>query len=237
MEPKKYLTAKDNLYYFKRKELAKTVEEENEIINILVKGNQRLVRMAAQKYVKDPDYEDILQEGYLGLLSAIDTFSLQYNVCFSTFAYTCIRNKMLDYIYQKKSLIHVPRSIHNKAKENTDEAKSYQKLIQDLKPLSLEWIQSALEEEVKSNEDVLAALIANEEKKSLLEKIYKLTQMEQAILFQRYTDNEKRPTQAELAKKYDTSISGICRIEQRAIQHLREQFKKEEQGDNICKRY
>ncbi len=42
------------------------------------------------------DSEDLIQEGLLGLLSAVQTYTAEKNVTFCTYAYACMRNRMIS---------------------------------------------------------------------------------------------------------------------------------------------
>lgn len=55
-----------------------------------------MVKALAAKYAFNPsDADDFMQEGFLGLLSAIRTYSPDKEVKFSTYAAKCIQNKIL----------------------------------------------------------------------------------------------------------------------------------------------
>ena len=54
-------------------------------------------------YASFLDFDDLLQEGVIGLLSAIDEYKPdQYDVKFSSFAYICIIRKIYNVIKQKQ---------------------------------------------------------------------------------------------------------------------------------------
>lgn len=42
-------------------------------------------------FLKDGDFNDLLQEGYIGLIRAIKCYDEKRDACFSTFANLCIR--------------------------------------------------------------------------------------------------------------------------------------------------
>lgn len=63
---------------------------------ILVMRYNRLVRICARPYfLAGGDSEDLIQEGMLGLLSAIREFLPGKGSTFRTYAETCIRNRIL----------------------------------------------------------------------------------------------------------------------------------------------
>lgn len=46
-------------------------------------------------FLKDGDFNDLLQEGYIGLIRAIKCYDEKRDACFSTFANLCIRRQMI----------------------------------------------------------------------------------------------------------------------------------------------
>lgn len=48
------------------------------------------------KYGNGPNNDDLSQEGLLGLLSAVQTYRSEGDAAFATYAYTCMRNRMLS---------------------------------------------------------------------------------------------------------------------------------------------
>ena len=66
---------------------------------MLVMRYNRLVRICARPYfLAGGDSEDLIQEGMLGLLSAIREFLPEKGSTFRTYAETCIRNRILSAI-------------------------------------------------------------------------------------------------------------------------------------------
>lgn len=70
--------------------------------------NYNLVAYVVNTYFPKNFYKDDLkQEGYLGLLKAIETYDESKNVKFSTYATKCIKNKIIDYL-RKDKLVKIP---------------------------------------------------------------------------------------------------------------------------------
>ena len=66
---------------------------------ILAVRYHRLVRICARPYfLAGGDSEDLIQEGMMGLLSAIREFAPEKGSSFRTYAETCIRNRILSAI-------------------------------------------------------------------------------------------------------------------------------------------
>jgi len=76
---------------------------------ILVSEYARLVRACARPYfLAGGDSEDLIQEGMLGLLSAIRTFNPEKGAKFSTYAEFCVRRRMYSAIKSASGNKHTP---------------------------------------------------------------------------------------------------------------------------------
>lgn len=75
----------------------------------LIESNLRLVVTIARKYVT-PDLPllDIIQEGNLGLITAVQKYEFSYNVRFSTYACWWIQQAITRSIANKRRLIRLP---------------------------------------------------------------------------------------------------------------------------------
>ncbi|MEG2455662.1 MAG: sigma-70 family RNA polymerase sigma factor [Oscillospiraceae bacterium] len=75
----------------------------------LVVRYQRLVRASARPFfLAGGDSEDLLQEGMLGLLSAIRSFTPDREAGFRTYAEVCVRNRLLSAIKSAVCSKHLP---------------------------------------------------------------------------------------------------------------------------------
>ena len=76
---------------------------------VLIARYYRLVRSCARPYfLAGGDNEDLLQEGMMGLLSAIRDFDPQMNTAFKTYAEVCIKNRLVSAVKSASSLKHIP---------------------------------------------------------------------------------------------------------------------------------
>lgn len=74
---------------------------EKEILNKLIEENYKLIYFVIKRFSCKNihfDKEDLVQEGYIGLIKAIELFNLDYNYNFSTYAIKYISGYMSKYI-------------------------------------------------------------------------------------------------------------------------------------------
>lgn len=93
---------------------------DNELQSLALSGNtvaenelamrySRLVKICARPYfLAGGDSEDLMQEGMLGLLSAIREYSPDSNASFKTYAELCIRHRLISAVKSASRLKHTP---------------------------------------------------------------------------------------------------------------------------------
>lgn len=100
------LTTEKEVEIFKRYESGENVKEE------IVESNLRLVVSIAKNFQKHTNnrmtLSDLIQEGNLGLIRAIDTFDYKRGNKFSTYATIWIKQYILRAIAQKSRMIKIP---------------------------------------------------------------------------------------------------------------------------------
>lgn len=75
----------------------------------LAKRYSKLVRICARPYfLAGGDSEDLIQEGMLGLLSAIRKYNTENGSSFKTYAEQCIRNRLITAIESASRFKHAP---------------------------------------------------------------------------------------------------------------------------------
>ena len=68
------------------------------------------VRSRASIYVNSGiDFEDLVQEGFIGLMNAVDAYDNDFGTSFSTFAFLCIDRKILDAVKKSLSKKQIPK--------------------------------------------------------------------------------------------------------------------------------
>jgi len=120
----------------KRKELERVVEDGLTAREYLIKANTRLVVSIAKKYTgRGLPFLDLIQEGNLGLIRAVEKFDYHRGFRFSTYATWWIRQRIFRAIIYQSRTIRVPVHLVDKLRYVN---KTKQKLEQELGRLPLE---------------------------------------------------------------------------------------------------
>ncbi|MBF0416268.1 MAG: sigma-70 family RNA polymerase sigma factor [Magnetococcales bacterium] len=82
--------------------------EDNQAISQIIAALMPLVRHLARKY-SPTFYDDLIQEGCLGILQSVQRFDLSQPTRFATFSHHYIRGKMLQYLATKAHVVRHPR--------------------------------------------------------------------------------------------------------------------------------
>ena len=88
--------------------------------NELVQYNMRLVNKIASRFQgMGLDYEDLCQEGYIGLIKAAERFDPEAGTTFSTYAHYWIIQQISRAVYNTGSIIRIPIYVHGKCKKTS----------------------------------------------------------------------------------------------------------------------
>lgn len=119
--------------------LAKRIKEGDlDARDELINSNLRLVVYIAKNYTnKGLSYLDLIQEGNLGLITAVDRFDYTKGYRFSTFATYLIRQSMLQALYQNSHIIRIPQYLLEDLKKISDAEKKLTNVL-SRKPTSEE---------------------------------------------------------------------------------------------------
>lgn len=92
-------------------------KEKIQVRNKLVENNQALVAYMINKYYNRSEYmkikEDLLQEGTIGLMSAIDGYDITLGYKFSTYASWWIRQSINAFLSGAEPIIQVPAHVRS----------------------------------------------------------------------------------------------------------------------------
>ena len=171
----------------------------------LIEHNLRLVVFLAKKYENTKvDLEDLVSIGTIGLIKAINTYSMDKNIRLATYASRCIDNEILMYLRKNKKV---------RTEVSFDESLSFDADGNELH----------LEDILGTECDIVTKNIEEEtDKKAMLEEINKLDKRDRQIMFMRYGLNGyEEKTQKEVASVLGISQSYISRIEKKVIKRLK----------------
>ena len=175
----------------------------------LIEHNLRLVVFLAKKYENTSvDLEDLVSIGTIGLIKAINTYSMDKNIKLATYASRCIDNEILMFLRKNKRV---------RTEVSFDESLSF----------DVDGNELHLEDILGTDADIVTKNIEeSSDKKIMLEEINKLNKRDKEIMVMRYGllgTNEK--TQKEVASLLGISQSYISRIEKKVIKRLRNVIK------------
>lgn len=198
-----------------------SLSEEDEIMNRLAEGdetaretlivhNLRLVVYIAKKFENtNVNIEDLISIGTIGLIKAVNTFSVERKIKFATYASRCIENEILMFLRkasQRKNEISIEEPL------NTD-WDGNELLLCDVLGSDADVINQNIEQELECN--------------LLLEAVSKLNTREAMIMELRFGLNgNKEHTQKQVADLMGISQSYISRLEKKIIKRLKTDLEK-----------
>ena len=188
--------------------LQKIQEGDKKSKDKLIEHNLRLVAHIIKKYYNtNYEQEDLISIGTIGLIKAVNSFKLDKNIKFSTYASRCIENEILMYFRsQKKTLYnaHIDDPIDMDKNGN---------------PLTL---LDIIADTVNIEENVETKIRAERAKLLIIES---LSPRERLIIEMRFGLNGFHPkTQREIADNLLISRSYVSRIEKKALATLEKKF-------------
>lgn len=84
-------------------------EKNNDAMETLIKRFGPLVtRQSRSLYIMGADEEDLIQEGMIGLIKAVNDYKADKGASFKTFAFMCVRRQMLTAINNSNNRKNIP---------------------------------------------------------------------------------------------------------------------------------
>jgi len=190
----------------------------------LIENHLKLVVKIAHQFRKYAPIEDLIQEGNLGLIDAVNRFDRTKNNKFSTYASFYIKHKMWKFMRNnfpvkggigKVKIVYPDEQIENNWSYNHDN--NFETWNKPYKSLN------DIDTDTDTDISPLQQIIYNEDINRLYNCIEKLKPIEKDIINSRF--NEKKCTLNKLAKKWKCTIPNIHIIEKTALKKLRKMIK------------
>jgi RNA polymerase sporulation-specific sigma factor len=162
----------------------------------LIESYQPLVYKIANRITTREDlFFDLLQEGTVGLIETVESFTPEYGVKFGTYAQHRIRGRMIDFLKRSRS-----------SRESLEIALGQDELQN--------FLTEIIDQKVNVEEEVLLSLLG----KQVNQALSRLNPKEQKIIRDIYL-LDKEP--AATAQEMNISLSYFYKLQKKALQRLR----------------
>ncbi|MCQ2342677.1 MAG: sigma-70 family RNA polymerase sigma factor [Paludibacteraceae bacterium] len=183
------------------------------IDNQFIKEHAYIVRTIARQYGKvNNQREDLLQEGYIGLIEAAKRYDPTTGVQFASYASWWVRKYIREYMLNNSQIVRLPAKTKDYYKPLTEDIET---------PLYEE------EGDVIRYADILTDgttaetdLIRQEEHQRLMDMIEKLSPREQQIIQQIYGIDCEAVPMKEVAKRMGLSYDRVKKIHAKCLRKL-----------------
>ena len=171
----------------------------------LITHNLRLVVYIAKKFESPAvNVEDLISIGTIGLIKAVNTYSVERNIKLATYSSRCIENEIL---------MHIRKIANQKTEVSLDE------------PINTDWDgnELLLSDVLGTDGDIVMRPMEEDAEQQLLrEALARLPERERRIVSLRFgLGGRPEKTQKEVADLLGISQSYISRLEKRIMQRLR----------------
>lgn len=179
-----------------------------------------LVKMIAVSmrniYTGYAESDDIINEGVIALMAAIDGFDPEKNVKFETYAGIRIKGAVIDYL---RKLDRVPRTLRKLSKQLDD---NFARLNSELcrTPTDEELLyEDNLDENISASSETADAKMYEREKKQVIaDAVATLPEKEKQVVTMYYYERLKY---SEIAKVMSITQSRVCQIHSKAMLTLK----------------
>lgn len=172
--------------------------------NKLIEHNLRLVAHIVKKFENTKeDTDDLISIGTIGLIKAIESYSVGKGTKLATYAARCIENEILMHL---RGLKKTRKDVSLNDPIGQDKEGNTISLIDILK---------------SQNKDIVDEISLTLESKKIYGSLHVLDSREKEVIIDRFgLDNHQELTQREIAEKLSISRSYVSRIEKRALMKL-----------------
>lgn len=195
------LTAKEEKWY-----LEEFRKGDQRAKDILIERNMRLVAHMVKKYaVSEPEMEELISVGSIGLIKAVQTFDPDKGSRLGTYAAKCIDNEILMLLRSQKK-------------------QSREVSLQEPVGMDKEGNEITLFDLLESNDPPIETMCIQRDAVSRMGYAFQkcLTKKEKLVLCMRYgLGGYREATQREIAAGLGISRSYVSRIEKGALQKMR----------------
>lgn len=171
--------------------------------NKLIEHNLRLVVYVASGYVTHVEKDDLIEIGNIGLIKAVDTYKLEKEVKFATYAGRCINNEILMYLRKSNIVLNKEITINELIGEETGEE-------------SITFLDS-----FSSNNNTEEEIEENDLKEKIPELVDSLKTRDKKIITLVYGFTGEVKTQKEVANILNSSQPAISRSRDKIILKLK----------------
>ena len=215
----------------------------------LIEENTPLLKSIIRRYVgKGVEYDDLFQISSVGLLKAINNFSLEYNVKFSTYAVPMVLGEVKRFL-RDDGYVKVSRSVKTQANKINQWVEAYRKTHQNepsVEEIAAEFgldtsevvfimdstkIPVSLFEKINDSDDKSLCLMdkipSQTKDEDLIDRVIlkavikELTQREKKIIIMRYF---RDMTQSDIAKQLGVSQVQVSRLENKILEKKKAKF-------------
>lgn len=209
-----------------------TEKEKAKITDELIKGNLRFVISVAKQYQNQGlDLSDLISEGNLGLLKAIQSFDWSKNLRFISYAVWWIRQSIIQSLNENTRTIRLPSNIAqglSKSKKDVDR-KEYNDKIAILPSVV------NLDNEINEEGDTMIDIIQSDStdtpdqifnttdilKDKLMQILKKLDERERVIIEDYYGLSGNERTLEDIGEDFDLTKERVRQIKEKAVRRLR----------------
>ena len=172
---------------------------DNKQTEALIKQYRNIVEAIAAKYINSPlEYDDLIQEGMIGLFKAVRDYKSDKEASFYSFAQLCITRQLSSALEASNRKKHMPLNTYISFSQSDSDGTEFEEILQD---------------DIASPEQLL---IEKEKFKEFKEQLWnKLSNMEKKVL-QLYLEGNNYTSIARMLGKSDKSIdNALSRIRQK----------------------